>query len=185
MKLYVKYMVSIQCKKIVKEKLEGMGLDYKGIDLCEVELKNTVTEQQLAKLKDELMVSGYELLDNKSSSLIEKIKEVIVEIVHYSDELPKIKNSNFLADKLEYDYTYMANIFSEATGITIEQYIITQKIDRVKRLLLFDKLTLTEISYKLNYSSVAHLSQQFKKVTGLTPSFFKKLKKRHQNIQKV
>lgn len=177
MKLYVKHMVSVRCRQVVQEKLEEMGLDYKGIDLCEVEVKNNITEAQRNKLKDELLVSGYELMDEESSTLIENIKKAIIEIVHYSDELPRIKNSEFLAEKLNYDYTYLANVFSESTGVTIEQYIISEKIDRVKRLLLFDKLTLTEISYKLNYCSVAHLSQQFKKVTGLTTSYFKKLKK--------
>lgn len=179
MKLYVKYMVSVRCKKIVQQKLDEMGLDYKGIDLCEVEVKDNITVRQRQNLKAELMLSGYELMDDITSSLIEKIKEAIIDIVHYSEELPQKKNSDYLADKLQYDYTYLANVFSESTGITIEHYIIAQKIDRVKRLLLFDKLTLTEISYKLNYCSVAHLSQQFKKVTGLTPSFFKRLKKEY------
>jgi AraC-like DNA-binding protein len=176
MKLYVKFMVSQECKKNVQQTLERMGLDYQGMDLCEVEVKNNITDLQRSRLKEELLVSGYELMDGKSSSIIQDIKDSITELIHYSDELPKIKNSDFLADKLKHDYTYMANLFSEATGITIEQYIITQKIERVKRLLMFEKLTLTEISYKLNYCSVAHLSQQFKKVTGLTPSFFKQLK---------
>lgn len=155
-----------------------MGLDYKRIDLCDVEVKENITVLQRQNLKAELMVSGYELMDDITSSLIEKIKEAIIDIVHYSEELPKKKNSDYLADKLQNDYTYMANVLSEFTGTTIEQYIISQKIDRVKRLLLFDELTLTEISHKLNCCSVAHSSQQFKKITGLTPSFFRQLKKR-------
>lgn len=171
-------MVSIRCRKVVQEKLENMGLQYKGIDMCEVEVKDNITDLQRQQLKEDLLISGYELMDDQNSDLIEKIKDTIIDIVHYSDELPKIKNSEFLTEKLNYDYTYMANLFSEATGITIEQYIISQKIDRVKTLLLFDKLNLTEISYKLNYCNVAHLSQQFKKVTGLTPTFFKKLKQK-------
>lgn len=178
-------MVSVQCKKNVQEKLDRMGLDYKGIDLCEVEVKDNITVLQRQNLKAELLVSGYELLDDITSSLIEKIKEAIIDIVHYSEELPRKKNSDYLADKLQYDYTYLANVFSESTGITIEQYIISQKIDRVKRLLLFDNLTLTEISYKLNYSSVAYLSQQFKKVTGLTPGFFKQIKKDYNFLHNV
>ncbi len=139
-------MVSVRFKKIVQDNLDKMGLHYKGIDLCEVEIKNDISDKQREKLKSELLLSGYQLMDNISSSLISKIKETIIQIVHYTDELPKKKNSDFLADELGYDYTYMANLFSESTGITIEQYIITQKIDRVKRLLLFDKLKLTEIS---------------------------------------
>ncbi len=169
-------MVSERCKKIVQEHLENIGLEYQGVDLCEVKIKDDITEEQRQQLRDQLLVSGYHLMDDISSTLIDNVKKTIIDLVHYSDELPRIKNSDFLADRLNHDYTYMSNLFSEATGITIEQYIISQKIDRVKRLLIFDKLTLTEISYKLNYCSVAHLSQQFKKVTGLTPSFFKHLK---------
>ncbi len=176
MNLYIKFMVSERCQKIVQEHLEKMGLDYQGIDLCEVKIKNDITDEQRQLLKDELLVMGYELMDDQSSSLIKDVKEAIIDLVHYSDELPRLKNSEFLAHRLKLDYDYVSNLFSVATGTTIEQYIITQKIDRVKRLLIFDKLTLTEISHKLNYCSVAHLSQQFKKVTGLTPSFFKHLK---------
>jgi AraC-like DNA-binding protein len=132
-------------------------------------------------LKLNLSESGLELLDNKRSILIEKIKNVIIEMVHYSGELPEVNYSHFIAQKLGYDYTYLANIFSEMQGQTIQQYIIVNKIERVKELLLYDELNLTEISYKLNYSSVAHLSTQFKKVTGLTPSFFKQLKNKKRN----
>ena len=132
------------------------------------------------------MKSGLELMENKKAILIEKIKLVIIEMVHYSDEYPRIKNSKFISEKLQNDYTYLANLFSEVTGITIEQYIIAHKIERVKELLLYDELNLTEISYKLNYSSVAHLSNQFKKITGLTPTFFKKLKeKRRQTLDSL
>src|SRR5579862_3648406 len=117
-------------------------------------------------------------MDDKKAMLIEKIRNVIVEMVHYSDDVPRVNFSDYLSEKLNYDYTYLANLFSEVTGITIEHFIIAHKIERVKELLLYDELNLTQISYKLNYSSVAHVSNQFKKVTGLTPTFFKKLKQK-------
>jgi AraC-like DNA-binding protein len=169
-------MVSIRCKMVVKSELDKLGLKYSTVDLGEVMVDGDVTAEQQKQLKAALAKSGLELMDDKRAMLIEKIKNVIVEMVHYEDELTKAKHSDYIGTKLNYDYTYLANLFSEATGITIEQYIITHKIERVKELLLYDELNLTEISYKLNYSSVAHLSNQFKKVTGLTPSYFKKLK---------
>lgn len=169
-------MVSIRCKMVVKSELEKLGLKYYTVDLGEVVVDGDVAAEDRRALKIALAKSGLELMDDKRAMLIEKIKNVIVEMVHYEEELPKTKYSDYITAKLDYDYTYLANLFSEATGITIEQYIITHKIERVKELLLYDELNLTEISYKLNYSSVAHLSTQFKKVTGLTPSYFKKLK---------
>jgi len=169
-------MVSIRCKMVVKSELDKLGLKYYTVDLGEVVVDGDVAAEDRRALKIALAKSGLELMDDKRAMLIEKIKNVIVEMVHYEDELPKTKYSDYITAKLDYDYTYLANLFSEATGITIEQYIITHKIERVKELLLYDELNLTEISYKLNYSSVAHLSTQFKKVTGLTPSYFKKLK---------
>ena len=174
-------MVSIRCKMVVKSELEKLGLHYGTVDLGEVEVKEDITPEQREHLRKLLLKSGLELMDDKKPMLIEKIKNVIVEMIHYSDELPKVKNSEFLSNKLHHDYTYLANLFSEATGTTIEHYIILHKIERVKELLLYDELNLTEISYKLNYSSVAHLSNQFKKVTGLTPSFFKQLKIKRRN----
>lgn len=169
-------MVSIRCKMVVKSELEKLGLKYYTVDLGEVVVDGDVAAEDRRALKIALAKSGLELMDDKRAMLIEKIKNVIVEMVHCEEELPKTKYSDYITAKLDYDYTYLANLFSEATGITIEQYIITHKIERVKELLLYDELNLTEISYKLNYSSVAHLSTQFKKVTGLTPSYFKKLK---------
>jgi len=166
---------------VVKSQLEKLGLHYGTVDLGEVEVKEDITPEQREHLRKLLLKSGLELMDDKKPMLIEKIKNVIVEMIHYSDELPKVKNSEFLSNKLHHDYTYLANLFSEATGTTIEHYIILHKIERVKELLLYDELNLTEISYKLNYSSVAHLSNQFKKVTGLTPSFFKQLKIKRRN----
>jgi AraC-like DNA-binding protein len=178
MKLYIKYMVSIRCKMMVKAELEKLNLVYGVVDLGEVEVKDEITDEQRRQLKTALLQSGLELMDDKRAILIEKIKNVVVEMVHYADELPKTKNSDYISEKLDHEYTYLANIFSETAGTTIEQFIIAHKIERVKELLLYDELNLTEISYKLNYSSVAHLSNQFKKITGLTPSFFKKLKRK-------
>ncbi|RFS17046.1 AraC family transcriptional regulator [Emticicia sp. C21] len=176
MRLYIKYMVSIRCKMLLKAELEKLGLIYGVIELGEVEVKDSITAAQLKQLKANLLKSGLELMDDKKAILIERIKNVIIEMVHYEDELPKVKNSDYLSEKLQYDYTYLANLFSETTGTTIEHFIIIHKIERVKELMIYDELNLTEISYKLNYSSVAHLSNQFKKITGLTPSFFKSLK---------
>lgn len=186
MKLYIKYMVSIRCKMIVKEELKKMGLRYVTVDLGDVEITEELTAEQREELKRALLKSGLELMDDQKAMLIERIKNVVVEMVHYADELPKTNFSDYLAHKLDYNYTYLANIFSETTGITIEHFIIAHKIEKVKELLLYDELNLTQISYKLHYSSVAHLSNQFKKVTGLTPSFFKKLKqKRILNLEDV
>jgi len=179
-------MVSIRCKMMVKSELDKLGLEYGAIDLGEVEVKEPLAEEKYKQLKLALLKSGLELMDDKKAILIEKIKLVIIEMVHYADEVPKFKNSEYLSEKLNHDYTYLSNLFSEVTGITIEQFIIAHKIEKVKELLLYDELNLTEISYKLNYSSVAHLSNQFKKVTGLTPTFFKQLKqKKRITLDKV
>jgi len=169
-------MVSLRCKMVVKSELDKLGLHYTKVELGEAEVMEDINEEQYKQLKDGLLQSGLELMDDQKSILIERIKNAIVEMIHYADELPKINFSEYISDKLKHDYTYLANLFSEVTGITIEHYIIAHKIERVKELLLYDELNLTEISYKLNYSSVAHLSNQFKKVTGLTPTFFKNLK---------
>src|SRR5687768_11238869 len=174
-------MVSIRCKMIVKSEFEKLGLYNIVVDLGEVDVKDPVSPEQRENLKIALLKSGLELMDDKRAILIEKIRNVIIEMVHYADERPKTNFSDYISQKLDYDYTYLANLFSEVTGITIEHYIIAHKIERVKELLLYDELNLTEISYKLNYSSVAHLSSQFKKVTGLTPTFFKQLKHKRRN----
>jgi AraC-like DNA-binding protein len=163
---------------VVKTELDKLGLHYTKVDLGEVEIMENITEEQYNKLKYGLLQSGLELMDDQKSILIDMIKNSIIEIVHYSDELPKINFREYISDKLKHDYTYLANLFSEVNGFTIEHFIIVNKIERVKELLLYDKLNLTEISYQLNYSSVAHLSNQFKKVTGLTPTFFKRLKEK-------
>lgn len=179
-------MVSIRCKMVVAAELNKLGLPYGIVDLGEVEVSDGMTVEQRAQLKTALQRSGLELMDDKRAMLIEKIKNVIIEMIHYADELPRVKNSDYISEKLDHDYTYLANLFSEATGTTIEHFIINHKIERVKELLLYDELNLTQISYRLNYSSVAHLSNQFKKITGLTPSYFKKLKyKRNTNLENM
>jgi AraC-like DNA-binding protein len=180
MKLYIKYMVSLRCKMVVKDELKKLGLQNAIVDLGVVEIPENLTEELQDLLKKNLKKFGLELLDDKRSILIERIKNVIIEMIHYSDELPLVNYSDYISEKLEYDYTYLSNIFSEVKGTTIQQFIIMHKIEKVKELLLYDELTLTEISYRLHYSSVAHLSNQFKKVTGLSPSFFKQMKKRRK-----
>ena len=186
MKLYIKYMVSQRCKMMVKEELKNLGLRYIVVDLGLVEILEDITKTQREQLRSNLQKSGLELLDDKKSILIEKIKNVITEMIHHSDDVPILNYSDFISTKLNYDYTYLSNIFSEVKGITIQQFIIINKIERVKELLLYDELNLTQISYKLHYSSVAHLSNQFKKVTGLSPSFFKQLKqKRNSNLENM
>ena len=186
MKLFVKYMVSLRCKMMVKEELRKLGLRFVIVELGMVETLEDITQEQREQLSRNLLKSGLELLEDKKSILIEKIKNVITEMIHYSDELPIENYSDYISEKLGYDYTYLANIFSEVKGITIQQHIIIHKIEKVKELILYDELSLSEISYKLHYSSPAHLSNQFKKVTGLTPSFYKKMKqKRKRNLENM
>jgi AraC-like DNA-binding protein len=171
---------------MVTDELIKLGLHSTTVDLGVVEILENITQEQHNLLRENLLRSGLELLDDKKSILIEKIKNVITEMIHYSDELPTQNYSDYISEKLNYDYTYLSNIFSEVKGITIQQFIILNKIERVKELLLYDELNLTEISDKLHYSSVAHLSSQFKKITGLTPSFFKKLKQaRQKNLENL
>jgi len=180
MKLYIKHMVSLRCKMMVKNELKRLGLRYVVVELGMVEMLEDITEKQRQQLKENLSKSGLELMENKKAILIEKIKSLVIEMIHYSDEFPKQNYSDYISQKLGYDYTYLANTFSEVKGVTLQQFIITHKIERVKELILYDELNLTEISYKLHYSSVAHLSNQFKKITGLSPSFFKQLKEKRQ-----
>ncbi|MDF7821506.1 AraC family transcriptional regulator [Runella sp. MFBS21] len=186
MKLYIKYMVSLRCKMVVKQEFQKLGINDLTIELGMVETVADVTESQQEQLKINLLKSGLELLDDKKKILIEKIKNVIIEMIHYSEDLPKTNYSDYISEKLDYDYTYLSNIFSEVKGITIQQFIIIHKIERVKELLLYDEFNLTEIAYKMHYSSVAHLSNQFKKITGLSPSFYKQLKqKRKDNLENM
>jgi AraC-like DNA-binding protein len=174
-------MVSTRCKMAVKEELKKLGLHFIVVELGEVEVMENLTTEQREKLKTGLLDAGLELMDDKRSVLIEKIKNIIVEMVHYSDEPIKVNFSDYLSDKLKHDYTYLANLFSEVQGSTIEHFIIDHKIERIKELIIYDELNITEIAWKMNYSSVAHLSNQFKKVTGLSPSHFKQLKVKRRN----
>ena len=175
MRLYIKYMVSNRCKIVVREKLETLGLLYDKVELGEVHLKNNITFDQLELLKYLLGNTGLEVIEDRIEVLIEKIKNVVIEMVHVDNEVINVNNSSFISEQLNHKYRYLAKIFSEKTGTTIEHYIIAQKIEKIKEYISYDELNLTQISIRLNYSSVAHLSYQFKKVTGLTPSYFKLL----------
>jgi len=171
---------------MVKDELKKLGLHFMVVDLGEVEIMENISDEQREQLKSALVESGLELMDDKRAILIEKIKNVIIEMVHHSDELIKINFSDYLSEKLHHDYTYLANLFSEVQGTTIAQFLISHKVERIKELIIYDELNISEIAWKMNYSSVAHLSNQFKKVTGLSPSHFKQLKdKRRSPIEEV
>ena len=179
-------MVSIRCKMIVKEELTKLGLHYIIVELGEVDIMENISLEQREEVKAALFHSGLELMDDKRSVLIERIKNTVVEMVHHTDEIIKTNFSDFLSKKLNHDYTYLANLFSEVQGTTIEKFIISHKIERIKELIIYGELNITEIAWKMNYSSVAHLSNQFKKVTGLSPSHFKQLKnKRRSPIEEI
>src|SRR5688572_910163 len=175
-------MVCIRCKMVVKDVLEKLNLHYTTVELGEAEIMENITAEQHDEIKIALLRSGLELMDDKKSVLIQKIKNVIIELVHYSEEPLSVNLSEFLSKKLNHNYTYLANLFSEVQGITIEKFFITHKIERVKELLVYDELNLTEIAYQMHYSSVAHLSAQFRKMTGLTPSHFKQLRQKRRNM---
>ena len=170
----------------VKAALKELGLHFIVVDLGEVEIMETLSQEQRSQLSVSLHSSGLELMDDKRAILIEKIKNAIVEMVHHANESVKVNFSEFLSKKLSHDYTYLANLFSEVQGTTIEQFIISHKVERIKELIIYDELNISEIAWKLNYSSVAHLSNQFKKVTGLSPSHFKQLKvKRRSPLEEI
>jgi len=171
-------MVSTRCKIAVKEVFRNLGLVYGNVELGEVELAEVLSDDMLDELKISLLNIGFELIEDRRAILIERIKNIVIDMVHHSDKPIKVNFSDYLSEKLKYDYTYMANVFSEVQGISIEQFIISHKVERIKEFIIYDELNMTEIAFKMNYSSVAHLSGQFKKVTGLTPSYFKKLKMR-------
>jgi AraC-like DNA-binding protein len=173
-------MVCIRCKMVVKSELESLGLHYTVVELGEAEITENISANMMDQLNIALKKSGLELIDDKKSMLIEKIKNIIIELVHYSEDQLKINLSDYLSEKLNYDYTYLANLFSEVQGTTIEKFYINHKIERVKELLVYDELNVKEIAFKLHYSSVSHLSSQFKKVTGLTPSHFKQIKQKRR-----
>jgi len=181
MKLYIKNMASNLCKIVVKEELNRHDLTYIFVELGEVEIMETLDNIQLNLLKEGLQKYGFELMEDRKSILVERIKTLIIEMIHITEGMPKIKISEFISQKLDHDYTYLANLFSEVKGTTIEQFIIAHKIEKVKELLIYNELTLTQIADQLSYSSVAHLSNQFKKVSGLSPSHFKQLKEKRRN----
>lgn len=179
-------MVSNRCKMAVKEELKKLRLHFIVVDLGEVEIMENISEEPREQLKIALLNIGLELMDNKRAVLIERIKNVVIEMVHHTNEESKTNFSDFLSKRLNHDYTYLANLFSEVQGTTIEHFIIAHKIERIKELIIYDELSISEIAWKMNYSSVAHLSNQFKKVTGLSPSHFKKMKnKRRSPIEEI
>ena len=179
-------MVSNRCKMAVKEELRKLNLHFILVDLGEIEIMENLSKEELELFKIGLIATGLELMDDKKAVLIEKIKNVIIEMVHHSDEVLKVNFSDYLSEKLHHDYTYLANLFSEVQGTTIEQFIISHKIERIKELIIYGELNITEIAWKMNYSSVAHLSNQFKKMTGLSPSHFRNLKdKRRTPIEEI
>jgi AraC-like DNA-binding protein len=179
-------MVSQRCKILVRQELDHLGITKAKVELGVVDILEDVSMEQLQGLTENLKLSGLEVIENKKDILVERIKNVIVEMIHYSEELPKTNYSDFLAEKLDYDYTYLSNVFSEEKGITIQQFIILNKVEKVKELLLYGELNLTEISYRLHYSSISHLSNQFKKVTGMSPSLYEKMKtKRKSNLEGI
>ncbi|MBN8568053.1 MAG: helix-turn-helix transcriptional regulator [Ignavibacteria bacterium] len=173
MKLYIKNMVCKRCIMYVQEVLIKNKIGFKCVELGEAETLEEISKEKYAAIEKDLKASGFELLSDSKTILIEKIKKVIIEMIHYFEERPIVNYSEYIATKLNHDYHSLSTLFSKIKGMTIEQYIIAQKIEKVKEFLSYDDLTLTEIAYKLNYSSVAHLSKQFKKVTGLSPTFFK------------
>ena len=186
MKIYIRNMVCIRCQMVVKAELENIGVRYVDVKIGEVNTVEDVSRDKLDQLDLALRKAGLMLMDDKKSILVEKIKAAVIELVHYTEDQIKTNLSDYLSEKLNYDYTYLANLFSEVKGITIEDFYLTHKIEKVKELIVYDELNLSEIAYKLHYSSVSHLSNQFKKITGLTPSHFKKLKnKRRRTLEDV
>jgi len=186
MKIYIQNMVCLRCKMVVKSELEKLGLHHTRVELGEVEVMEDLSDEQRNTLNRGLKMAGLELMEDKRSMLVERIKIHIIELLDNQDEQIKVNLSNYLSEKLNHNYTYLANLFSEVKGTTIEQFYLNHKIEKVKELLVYDELNLTEIADKLHYSSVSHLSNQFKKMTGLTPSHFKDLRqKRHSILGKV
>ena len=175
MHLYIKNMVCNRCILVVKQELERLSIEHRNVTLGEVETVSQIPQEKIKQLSINLAAQGFELLDNARQQLTEKIKNIIIQQVHYNEEQNLHNYSEILPKSLHKDYSYLSSLFSNVEGITIEKYIIHQKIERVKELIIYDELTLSEIAFKQGYSSVAHLSNQFKKVTGLTPSYFKQV----------
>ena len=187
MKIHIKYMVSLRCRLVVKSALEEAGIHYKSISLGEVDLVSPASPEQLKQLRATLLRSGLILIDDRQSIVVEKIKTLIIEMVHYTDDIPRINLSDFVANKLHVEYTKASALFSRVTGTTIEHFFILHRVERAKELLLYDELNLSEIAYRLHFSSVAHLSNQFKKITGLSPTLFKNLNsfKGRKNLEDI
>ena len=176
MRLYIKNMVCNRCIMVVQQQLDKLNIGTSNIQLGEVETDNELSKEKVEELRNELAPLGFELLDDSKQKLIEKIKSIIIKHVHHDTDDVQHKFSEILSRSLHKDYSYLSHLFSEVEGVTIEKYIINQKIEKVKELIIYDELSLSEIAYHMGYSSVAHLSSQFKKITGLTPSHFKKIK---------
>jgi AraC-like DNA-binding protein len=174
-------MVSTRCKLAVKEELKKIGLHFIVVELGKVEIMDVISVKQKKQLKTALLKLGLELIDDKKAVLIEKIKNAVIQMVHISDDMIKVNFSVYLSEKIKLDYTYLSNLFSEVQGTTLEQFIILHKIERIKELIIYDELNITEIAEKMNYSSVAYLSTQFKRITGFSPSYFKQLKNKRRN----
>lgn len=174
--LFIKHMVCNRCIMVVRQELEKLGLDVKSVTLGEVTLGKEPTAEARRQIESVLIPLGFKVIDDKKSRIIEKIKTIIIDLVHHHDNDARVNLSELLSSELHHDYNYLSNLFSEVEGITIEKYFIAQRIEKVKELLVYDELSLSEIAFQLNYSSVAYLSNQFKKVTGLTPSHFKQIK---------
>ncbi len=183
MNLYIKYDIPFTCKKVLQDILNKYNVDYSLVSFWEVEIKETLSESMLRELSSGLNNYGIEIVESHKSILVQKIKDAIIEMVYMEDKLPTSKTSQYLADKLRHRYGYISNLFSEVTYTSIENFIILQKIERAKQLLITNELTITEIAWKLNYSSVAHLSNQFKNVTGLTPSMFQRIINRRRTAK--
>ena len=182
MKLYIKNMVSNTCRLVVKDALNKLNLHYIMVNLGEAEIMENISKKQREELKETLLKMGLELMNDKRTILIEKVKNTIVEMVHFADDMIKVNFSDYLSRKLDYDYTYLSNLFSEMQGTNIQHFILLHKAERVKELITYHELTISEIAYKMNYSSVAHLSNQFKKITGFSPSHFKQLRVKRRSV---
>lgn len=180
MTLYIKNMVCARCKMVVKSELDKLGLQTISVELGEVELQNDITDSEKEVLLKNLQTLGFDLLDDKKTKTIEKIKNLIVDLVHHKNSELKVNLSDYLVENLNQDYSTLSNLFSEIESTTIEKYFISQKIEKVKELLIYNELSLSEIADLLNYSNVAHLSNQFKKITGFTPTYFKQLKDKNR-----
>ncbi|MFO7864664.1 MAG: AraC family transcriptional regulator [Salinivirgaceae bacterium] len=186
MKIYIKNMVCLRCQMVVKSELEKLGLKFHYVKIGEASIVGQISEETLKAFDTNLKKAGLELMSNRKKILVEKITNTIIELVHYTDDQIKVNLSDFLCEKLNYDYTYLTNLFTEIKGTSIEKFYLKHKIEKVKELIVYDELNLSEIAYKMHYSSVAHLSNQFKKITGLTPSHFKALKnKRRDSIDNL